>query len=69
MNGTTTEPDYVVKVRQQAEALAAHDAGTLDDLPNSNRFKLRVVCHAAGAHVGLAKPFTCPVCAREARRG
>jgi len=58
--------DYETKLRQQAEALAAYDAGTPSLLPDDNRFKGRVEHHRWGQHVDRAMPFTCPVCARTA---
>jgi hypothetical protein len=59
--------DYETKLRQQAEALAAFDAGTPSALPDSNRFKRIVESHRWGNHATRGRAGTCPVCARAAR--
>lgn len=66
MNGTT-EPAYVIKMREQQAALAAFDAG--EAAPAGNRFAERVERHAAGQHGASDFPTICPVCARAKKGG
>lgn len=60
--------DYQNKLTEQAEALAAFDAGVPSTLPDTNRFRPVVEAHRWGRHGERPQTATCPVCARKHRR-